>query len=293
MGSIIKRIKYNFLSYALYDLFLRAAPDKTKAFIFVATTGRTGSTSLRTIFGGLSNCASFHEPHPLLGNKCPAGMDRTEYYKRQFYTRKLPIIRLSAFNRDYYVETNHQFVKHFAEHAIHAFGDRIRIIHLVRDPVKVASSFYSFNSVPGTTSKGRKYLLDPGAGDNLIQVGDLLETGEFSHDYFKCVWYWYEVETRVRKLRSNFPQVKWYQLQTEDLNRPEVLQEMFATFDLPAVAGSHVSASPRENLKTEKKLRTITRGEAESMHDSLLCQMETRYGRSFWVVPKEASPSRA
>jgi hypothetical protein len=285
MHSVVKKIRYNSLSYCLYDLFLRMAPDKTKAFIFVATTGRTGSTSLRTTFNGLNNCASFHEPHPLLGNKIPAGANRHEYYKRQFYTRKLPIIRLSSFHRDYYVETNHQFVKHFAEHAINAFGDRIRIIHLVRDPVKVASSFYSFNSVPGITSKGKKYLLDPGAEDNLIQLGDLLSHEEFSHDFFKCVWYWYEVEARVRRLRNNFPEVKWFQLRTEDLNRPEVLQQMFARFDLPAAAGSHASASPRENLKTEKKLRNITPSEAERMHESLLRKMEERYGQNFWAAP--------
>ena len=282
MHSLIKKIKYSALSYTFYDLFLKLRADRAKAFIFVATTGRTGSTSLRTIFGGLPRCASFHEPYPLMANRCPPGVDRNRYYRDQFFRRKLPMIRMASLGRDYYVETSHQFVKHFAEYAIEALGSRIRILHLVREPIKVASSFFSLNSIPGISSRGQKYLLDPAAEDNIIRIDDLLSQQPFSHDFFRCVWYWYEVEARIKRLKKNHPHLKWHYMQTGDLNRPEALDAMFRSFELPLTIGNGVSSPVTENLKTERKIRHLASPEAQAMHQLLLERMEARYGPSFW-----------
>ena len=282
MASLAKRIRTSALTYSLFRWYLRFFPDRTRGFVFVATTGRSGTDSLSTVLNTLPNCASFHEPAPLMGDNSPPGSDRMSYYKKLFYQRKLPAIQMAARNHDYYVETNHQFIKHFADHAIAAFGDRIRIIHLVREPWKVASSFYMFDSIPGRTSLGRKYMLDPMASDNFIQIGDVLRKNEFSHDYYCCVWYWYETEARVKQLRIKSPQVKWHTMRTEDLNNLAALTEMFANLDLPVTSDLGRAVNTRKNEKTEKKKWSIDPQESERMHLRLLSEMESRYGTNFW-----------
>jgi len=283
MSSISKKIKTSALTYGLYRLGVKLLPDRTRAFIFVATTGRSGSNSLTTILGVLKNCASFHEPHPLMGDNSPAGADRAAYYKKLFHQRKLPTILMASRRRDYYVETNHQFIKHFAEHAIDAFGDRIRIIHLVRDPIRVATSFFAINSVPGLSSKGRKYLLDPLAPDNLIQIQDLLGSPDFSHEFYRCLWYWYEVEARAKRIRSTFPKIKWHTLKTEELNDLDALKAMFKSLELPVTDDLSRVVSTRENTKAAKKLRNIDPKEAEQMHSRLLKEITKRHGSNFWM----------
>jgi hypothetical protein len=220
-----------------------------KSFVFVATTGRSGSKTLDYLCRQVPGCASFHEPLPEMnGEILRAYNDNDEQTMlRFFHDFKLPAIYKASLNQDFYVETNHTFIKCFADAAVEEFGDRLKVIHMVRDRHEVARSWLNRGSIPG---KGA-WLLDPHAPRNLIPF-DLLHAEGFTHDYFKCLWYWYEIEARTAQFKTRCPQVSVYPLKTEDLNNVEVVvslfEQLFAGFDADPLVrriGSRVNASKK------------------------------------------------
>jgi len=284
MNSLQSMIKHNPLSVAAATSYLRYRCRTVRAYIFVATTGRSGSESLSRIFETIEGSACFHEPWPIMFNDAPPHVESDTYFASRFRTVKQVNIRRLAAGHRYYVETNHQFVKKFCSVAVRQFGRKIRIIHLVRNPVSVATSFYALQSIPGETQNGRIYLLDPRDDTNRVGMADVLYgDSEFGHDFFKCLWYWYEVEARIKELKARHPEVRWAGIGTDELNDPAALESLFRRLGLEAdpeklrtVAGTHL------NRKRDKKLKPRDREQFEEMHQQLRRRMEKRFGPGFW-----------
>jgi len=287
--KINKRITYiakrNPLTVYLYDKMLDIMCRECKNYIFVASTGRTGSVSLCKIFQAVKNCVSLHEPSPVMYNDCPPDANKEKYFYDLFYNLKRIYIKRAVKGNRCYVETNHQFVKNFISPAIEHFGNKIKIIHIVRDPVKVASSFYQINSIPGKSETAQYYLLDPKEKENLIQAADLLyDCDEFRNDIYKCLWYCYEVEARIKYAKQKYSHIEFYKLKTEDLNDKDIIRNMFQKFSLEydekilsQVIGVHA------NKRTHEKTRLIKYEECKIMNDKFVNVLENRYGVNFWV----------
>jgi len=283
--AIVRHIKRSPVTVAVYNRLLKTQCRNVRAYIFVANPGRSGSTSLSEIFRAARNAVCVHEPHPVMFNDYPPGTDREAYFRDLFLKLKRIYIQRTARGHDYYIETNHQFIKNFAEPAIQYFGERIMIIHLVRDPVSVAASFYLINSTPGTTSRGKYYLADPMEKTNLVQIADLLYgTETFSHDLYKCLWYWYEVETRTRHVKEAHPEVNYYRIQTDELNNLSRLVDMFETLGIVYDRESLASlAGTRSNDRSAEKRQAVDMDMLTEMNERLVSAMEERYGTGFWV----------
>ncbi len=285
MTSISESLKYNPLSVSLCNMYFNGRCRRVDGYVFVATTGRSGSESLSKIFQAADRAVCLHEPYPIMLNTPEDPSVREAYFARRFHQRKRINVKRAAAPYRYYVETNHQFVKNFIVPAMDEFKEKIRVVHLHRNPVKVASSFLSIDSVPGRTPTGRNYLLNPADGDNRVRIADLLDGDPtFEHDFFRCVWYWYEIEMRTAEYRRRFSDVPWFSLNTEELNEESSLVSMFETLGidydserLKSLVGS------RANTKTElKKKKGRQIDNAQEMHDALLSRMEERFGTDFW-----------
>jgi len=285
MGNLIQALKYSSPVVAIYERLLNIRCRNVEAYIFVAATGRCGSKSLTAILNAADNAATFHESYPIMYSDYPEGADKKAYFDRIFYRSKIINIKRDAAGHRYYADTNHQFVKNYFTQSVDYFGDKLRVIHLFRDPVKTALSHYSIGTIPGKTSTGKLYNLDPAHDDNLIQINDLLTGDEtFAHDFYRCLWYWYETEARVKKYKAEFPDVLWAELATEELNDRNALVRMFnqlrITFDperLDQLAGA------RENTQQIRGKKAAVLPEAGEMSDLLLDKMEERYGKRFWL----------
>jgi hypothetical protein len=282
MARLIQSIKYSPVTVGLYEKILEQRCQSVDSYIFVATTGRSGSTSLSRIFEAAENAVCFHEPYPSMQSRHPDPADKNAYFERKFrQKKKINILRAAAGHR-YYLETNHLFLKNFFEPAADYFGEQLRVIHLVRDPVRVASSFFAIDSIPGKTRMGHLYLLNPAHEDNLIRINDLLDGDpSFEHDLYKCLWYWYEIEARVQHYRTAYPSLRWTHLKTEELNEKPALVQMFdeigVRFD-PQRLGQLVGN--RSNLKKDRKKHSVDWSEAEAMHSRLREKIEERHGFS-------------
>ncbi|MFQ5853626.1 MAG: hypothetical protein ACE5JU_23960, partial [Candidatus Binatia bacterium] len=265
-----------------------------QAYVFVATTGRSGTVSLCRIFEHcVEGVVCFHEPHPVMFSDYPRrqGIDREEYFRERFFKLKRIYIKRGALGHKYYVETNHQFIKTFALAAIPYFGSKTRIIHLKRDPVSVGLSFYCLDSVPGKTPRGHYYMLDPEDQSNIIQVRELLdEHSEFGHDLYKCLWYWYEIEARVKQMKERFPSANWVTIRTEQLNDKLALQTMFQELGMPVDLDRLENMVPRsENTRVEEKKGTLDWERCDEMNRKLRTKIEESYGRNFLLDHNDTS----
>lgn len=253
---------------------------KVEAYVFVATTGRSGSQTLSAVFEAADDAVSLHEPYPIMYSDHPPSVEKEGHFRRLFLSRKRINIRRAAAGYRYYVETNHQFIKSFCGQAIEEFGDRIRVIHLHRDPVSVATSLLAIGSIPGKTPTGRLYLLDPAAEDNTLRIPDLLYGDpRFSHDIFKCLWYCYETEARIEDARRRYPYVRWHFLRTEQLNDATALRNLFDRLSVSYSPHRLVSlAGMRLNPKTEQKTTPMALHDVQGKNALLTERLAARYG---------------
>ncbi len=284
-SKLITYLKRNPITVFIYDKYLDVACWNVKAYIFVANSGRSGSTSLTKIFQAVDKSVCFHEPSPEMINEYKDGEDRVKYFWKLFYTLKRIYIKRGARGYHYYLETNHQFIKNFIDPAIEHFAEKLKIIHLVRNPVSVAISFYQINSSPGTTSRGKYYLLDPREELNEIKIADLLyDSEEFKHDLYKCLWYWYEVEMRTKLAKQKYYQVKFCKINTDELNDKAAIVKLFNELEVP-YSNEKLDAlvGTKENSRTSEKSVQVDFSEVENMNKKLLIEMEKRYGKEFWV----------
>ena len=289
MSTLKPRWKYNPLTATLYNRYLRYRTRHIGAFVFVATTGRSGSATLTRVFQAADRAVSTHEPYPILTSPFPPRSDDCHYLSKVFWRIKRINIHRAALGHRYYIETNHQFIKRFCEAAVCEFYPRIRVVHLVRDPVSVATSFHAIGSIPGKTESGIRYLLDPHGPDNVLDPRNMFEPLDSPYDDFaRCLWYWYETEARIARFRTNHPELIWARIRTDQLNRQPSLHKLFndltLTYDataLPNLATSH------ENVKTTRKRGSIDSNLAIDLDEHVRQHLQALYGdavRTYSVI---------
>jgi hypothetical protein len=233
--SIAKGLKHHAMTRGVLESLLQIRCRNTKAFVFVANPGRSGSKTLADIFAGVPGLAVSHEPTPKMTFEPEWGTSQEQNLRALFFEKKIFYVMRAAAGHSHYIETNHLFIKTFAEHAIGYFGDRIRIIHLRRDPVSVALSFYRLGEIAGQSEVERRYMLDPLAADNIVPGAFLLEPkSPYGHEFYRNLWYWYEVEARIAAARRKHPRTRWIDFHTDDLNRPVAVRALCEQLEIVA-----------------------------------------------------------
>lgn len=252
----------------IYSFVLKYMIPQYSQVIFVASTGRSGTDSLSKLFFLIKDVYSLHEPKPIM-NGIPMiekNQGNDSAAKRVYYNIKRNTIRKKyLMGKKIYFESNHMFIKSFIEYAIEDFGDKVTVIHLYRDPIKVAMSLYNLNMIPGTKIANDWYL-DYRATNNHIQIVDILEK-DLKHDFYKCLWYWYEIEARTLYWKKFYQDIKFIDFRTEDLNEYEsvvgLLNELNIKFDKETI---QLNIGKRHNKKVQSKTSSISFEDAESMH---------------------------
>ena len=134
-------------------------------------------------------------------------------------------------------------------------------------------SIYRLQRQPGTES-GNNWWLDYRAPLNRIRIADALDAGEFSHPFYKGLWYWFEIETRVQEWRQRLPAVPFVRFETDWFNEPQRLvalaMELGIAVDRRQIDSSvGVKEHTREHLKLIAPLQP---DEAQGCSNgSLLC----------------------
>lgn len=249
-------VKRNFAVASLARTYYRLRTANLEKVIFTATTGRSGTLTLAKLFAAVPDCLSLHEPYPimnadLLRAATFGDMPRVERY---FYRVKSIYIRRAAIPYRYYVESNHMFIKSFVEYAAKEFGGNLEVVHLVRNPVEVANSLFRLDECPGTP-KGDYWALDYRAPSNRIRIVDLLEGDtEFRDPFYRCLWYWFEIEARTQEWKGRLPGVRFHRFETTWFNDQQrvlqLLDQLNLRYDREAVLQR---VGQREHVRDHEK----------------------------------------
>ncbi len=219
-NKFFKACKVNPVTAAIARIVGRKLCRHTEAFIFVANTGRCGSTSLTEIFSSIPNAASFHEPYPNMSGRSLIDYNNgsAAYRDKVFFERKIPRIYWSARRSKLYFESNHLFIKCFADLAVAEFGDKMKVIYLHRDKLEVACSMYNRRDIDEMTN----FALSPFASENLLKIDSILiDNSNFDSLFYHALWYCYEIEARTSAFAIKNPQIPIVELRTQDLNSYE------------------------------------------------------------------------
>ena len=278
MKSVGVVLKHNLpvAAAARWYYTLRARP--VERLIFTATTGRSGTLTIAKIFAGMPGCCAVHEPNPIMNDEAlRAASYGDENALSCFYRIKSINILQAAVGYRYYFEANHLFIKTFIAHAVRDFGKRLAVIHLVRPPVEVAMSIYRLQDQPGTES-GNRWWLDYRAPSNRIRIADALDGEEFSHPFYKALWYWFEIETRVREWRQRLPAVPFVRFETDWLNDPERLFSLAFTLGV-AVDRAQIDSQVGVNAHgrhQQKMIAPLPQDEAYGMLEHFMVLLQRR-----------------
>jgi len=228
---LIGRFKHNRLITLLARAGLSAANFRLERLIFTATTGRSGTMALARLFASITDCVGLHEPYPPMNGPMlsAASYGQTTLVDAVYARVKSINILRAALGRRVYFEANHLFIKVFMSQVFAQFGHRVAVIHLVRSPLEVATSIYRLREEPGT-AVGNYWWLDHRAPTNLIQLAEALDSDrEFSHPFYRALWYWYEIEMRVAALRVARPTLVFPRFETNWINDPARVRTLLTT----------------------------------------------------------------
>ncbi len=156
--------------------------------IFTVTPGRSGSAYLTQLLGAVPGVEAQHEPEPNFVHV----MRRVQQNPAvaEVFLRECKLPALAAVTAEVYAETSHLVCKGFIEPIIR-MGLRPGLIILRRPPREVAWSLFERDTVPGRSTAGFSYLLEPRDPNVLPLLG-----WETATDYQLCFWYALEIERR-------------------------------------------------------------------------------------------------
>jgi len=280
-------LKHNDLVAALAKPALRLRTRELERVIFTATTGRSGTLTLSKLFSTVPACIAMHEAPPIMNGPVleAANFGNVALLERVYrQIKSINILRASIGYR-YYMEANHLFVKTFIQQAVQDFGDRLAVIHLVRDPIEVATSIFRLQDYPGT-ERGNYWWLDYRAPSNLLQIADVLDShSDFSHPFYRALWYWHEVEARIAAMRAQMPTLKVCRFETNWLNN---VSKVYALFDELHVEYDKLLLAARVGIREhdkedEKTGPALARGRAQEM----LSQFRALLGQRGFDLPRE------
>lgn len=265
-----------------------------KTTIFTLTSARSGTLFLRALFQrNVRDCVCRHEPFFDWGNPTFFGpviydafAGRLEKVRALLAKKRRYIERLPG---KIYLESSHAFLKSAYVAALEFFPD-MRLIHLVRDPLKVAKSeawreecrrrFHApFHFYRGDDGQ-RHFAWALTGNEEIFQ--------HFKHERLSLFqWYllqWVEIENRaITFLETNDLHERCFMLHAPgDLNRSEKVLEMFDFFQLE-MRDSELVLRGRTN-KSIGRTTKITAGD-ERACDAVLKRLPPHYLEIFRREP--------
>lgn len=261
---------------------------------FTLCSARSGTLYLKHLFQrNVKDCLCRHEPYLDRGNPTlfgPAIYDayaqRVSKIRARLEQKKNFVLRAGC---RFYLESSHAFLKAHYVAALEVFPN-LRLIHVVRDPVKVAKSeayreelLRRFH-IPFLHYRGddraRHFNWSLTGHEQIYQGYDLAELSIFQ----RCFLQWIEIENRaMRYLEQDDLHKRCFTLHApKDLNDPAKVLEMFQFFGLETLQ-SIPDLPPRKNANWGHPTIVTAQDEAECA--SVLRTLPRRYLEIFGHEP--------
>jgi len=207
--------------------------------IFVLANARSGTKFLADLFkNNIKSCISKHESFPDMFGKPIYWyyQGKTDEIRKLFQFKKNKIDR---YKQDIYLETNHAFLKSFCDVAMEFYPD-MKLIHLIRNPIKVAKSESNKHFLHDKTHIPFQYYKDNEGTKHfrwaLTGLEDIFKTVKIDQPtlFQKYVIQWIEIENRAIKFLDKYKKHNdcYTLLVPEDINDHIKLMDMFNFFKL-------------------------------------------------------------
>ncbi|MDB6068198.1 MAG: hypothetical protein JWR26_4406 [Pedosphaera sp.] len=265
-----------------------------KLTIFTLSSARSGTLYLRNLFkNNIKDCTCRHEPFFDWGN--PTLFGRAIY---DAYAGRLDRIREKlARKRDYinrlegsvYLESSHAFLKSAYVAALESFPE-MRLIHLIRDPLKVAKSeayreewrrrvHAPFHFYTGDDGR-RHFAWSLTTNEEIFRTFDVAKLSLFQLYLIQ----WIEIEHRaIRFLEQHQLHDRCFTMHSPgDLNDATKVREMFDFLGLKTI-DSNIITSGRKNKSIGRK--TVITPEDERECEEVLERLPIRYLELFRAEP--------
>lgn len=165
-----------------------------KRLVLTVTTGRSGTNYLRHLLKDLPDLCCVHEAPPDFVEAMRDAQADPAVAETFLLDRKLPAIRDQP-GRIYF-ETSHLACKGFIDPLL-SHGIVPDLVILERDKIKVATSLYLLDTIPGRSAFGLRYLLSP--DDPAVAP---IAGWRTLHDWALCYWYCLEIERRAELYKT-------------------------------------------------------------------------------------------
>jgi len=124
-----------------------------------------------------------------------------------------------------YLEANHSFLQSLCDGLVEKIPE-LQVIHLTRNPMEVARSFANRPTVY------EHWHVMPNFRKNCLRMESAILT-----DFQRHLWAWIEVELRFARFIKKYPQVRFYELEINQLNNAVEMQKMLDFFHLQTKTG--------------------------------------------------------
>ena len=227
--------------------------DKSRLF-FAISPGRSGSSYLSHLLNTSKDVVSFHEADP----KMTAGflsMVSDDPFHRSFEARKVKANFIKAFAEQLprgkiYCETNHMFIKTFFDVVISEFLENVEVIILRRDIAKVLKSFVELGYFSQLNENWPQWMSSPNSATSAIAC--IAEDSELDQ-YDLCIAYIIDIEARAQRFRKEYPWIKSYEVDIEELNDYESIERLFSQLKITPSKKTKASYKNKVNHKSSRK----------------------------------------
>ena len=257
--------------------------------IFVLASGRSGTKFLTDLFRyNVKNCTCKHEPFPDMFGRPIYWYNKGEINKirRLFYIKKL---RINYSLGEVYIETNHAFLKSFCEVAMEFFPD-MKLIHLIRNPLKVAKSKLNRHLVIDKIhlpfryyrKNGKKYFRWALTWEEKI-FQDIRHLDLTL--YQKYIVQWIEIENRAMRFLDKYNKHRdCFTLSVpEDINNPSTIKDLFDFLEVK-LKRKNIYIKGRKN-KTPGAKKTVVTEEDKAQFREVVNNLPDKYLEIFKREP--------
>jgi len=219
-----------------------------KKVFFTSGSGRSGTTTIVHFFNeNIADCIAEHEAAPpeprnklhkvyqlLTGTFMDPFEDKGFRRALQWYDHDDPrlqqvinrrVTRIQNMPGAVYLEANHSFLQSLCDGLVEKIPE-LQVIHLTRNPMEVARSFANRPTVY------EHWHVMPNFRKNCLRMESAILT-----DFQRHLWAWIEVELRFARFIKKYPQVRFYELEINQLNDAVKMQKMLDFFHLQTKTG--------------------------------------------------------
>jgi len=195
--------------------------------LFVASTGRCGTTFMYKVLNALTDLTVFHEPRPKfktsrLCARINNDIGATDEEFEAACLEKITQIERDTDESGNYVETSHYFIKSYVDLILDNFDD-VYCIYLHRNPIEVLGSWTLMVAKQLHTSL--EPHLEPHYKKNLLRIPD----GGLDV-YSTILWNWFEVHARFLHYKDRF--VKTFDFDFKNINDTDTWKKMLDHFEI-------------------------------------------------------------